>query len=66
MKEEKGRRNLKKIKVLPARFERTTYRLGGSRSIQLSYESVYQFRILDCGLPIVKFYDSYLTKERTS
>ncbi len=25
--------------VLSARFERTTYRLGGGRSIQLSYES---------------------------
>ena len=25
--------------VLPARIERATYSLGGSRSIQLSYES---------------------------
>ncbi len=41
-----------KIKMLPARFERTTYRLGGGRSILLSYGSMlildFGFRIADC------------------
>ena len=38
--------------MLPARFERTTYRLGGGRSILLSYGSVsiwdFGLRIADC------------------
>ena len=38
--------------MLPARFERTAYRLGGGRSIQLSYGSLSicdsGFRISDC------------------
>ncbi len=35
--------------MLPKRFERSSYRLGGGRSIQLSYGSA---SILDCELQI--------------
>lgn len=44
--------------MLPARFERTSYRLGGGRSIQLSYGSQRFLNYL--------FYESYLIKDLTS
>ena len=40
--------------VLSARFERTTYRLGGGRSIQLSYESKTKLQILCSMTSVVK------------
>ena len=57
--------------VLSARFERTTYRLGGGRSIQLSYESKRKFQILcsersDVKPVPSKDHESYEIKERTS
>ena len=36
--------NLLKTKMLPAGIEPATFRLGGERSIQLSYGSVDYFR----------------------
>jgi hypothetical protein len=49
--------------VPSARFERATFRLGGERSIQLSYKSKtildFRFAICDCPILIViaeKFY----------
>ncbi len=41
--------------MLPARFERAAFHLGGERSIHLSYGSGFPFGIVDCGLRIVKF-----------
>jgi hypothetical protein len=44
--------------VVPPRFERGAFRLGGGRSIQLSYGTVRaQFWILNCGFWIVKVLD---------
>lgn len=41
--------------MLSARFERATFRLGGERSIQLSYESktIFDFRFVICDCPIL-------------